>query len=290
MICRLVGWLVVIALCGEMAVLAAGHSIDQTEPTITLEWDPIEDPPAGYVVYVGVRPHMYDEVHDVGSSTSFKYRNGVPGQRYYFAVAAYVTGPENAGPRSSTVSTIIPGAPTTIFLQPARVEGSSVTLAWSHLGSTPIGEYLLEAGSASGLSNLYTGSQGRVTSMTATVAPAEYFVRLRGRTSTGRFILSNEVRFSAVADQCTAAPSTPVGVFGSVTAGVAWLQWLPVPSATSYYLLVGSASGFSDVFRGSIGMGSQIMARVGPGFEAYARVLAVNACGQSGPSNEVLVR
>ncbi len=86
--------------------------------TVTLEWDPSTDLVAGYVVYVGTHPQIYGESYDVGTRTSFVYPKGILGERYYFAVASYETTPAIAGAPSLPISTVIPGAPTTIVLQP----------------------------------------------------------------------------------------------------------------------------------------------------------------------------
>lgn len=290
MIRGLVFWSVVVVAVSGIPASIIGHSGEQIGSTITLQWDPNVDPPAGYIVYVGTQPDRYDAIYDVGNSTVFRYSTGVPGQRYFFAVAAYDPAPSNTGPMSATVSTTIPGAPATISLLPPRVEGALVTLEWRSVGTTAIAEYFLEAGSASGQSDLFVGSAGQLTSLTAAISPGNYYVRLRGRTSTGQLVVSNEITFSAGSAECGAPPAKPSGVIGSVSSGIASLQWIPVPGATSYYVLVGSASGLSDLFVGNTGPSSQVAAQVPARFKAFARVVAINACGHSEPSSEVRVR
>ena len=290
MIRGLVFWSVLVVAVSGIPASVIGHSGEQIASAITLQWDPNVDPPAGYLVYVGAQPDRYDAIYDVGNSTEFNYSTGVPGQRYYFAVAAYDPVPGNVGPMSEIVSTIIPGAPTTISLSPPRVEGAVVTLGWKNVGTPAIEEYFLEAGSASGLSNLFVGSAAQLTSLTASIAPGNYYVRLRGRTSTGQVVVSNEITFSAGVAECSAPPAIPTGVIASVTSGIARLQWIPVPGATSYYVLVGSSKGRSDLFVGNVGPSSQVAAQVPARFKALARVVGVNACGHSEPSSEVRVR
>ena len=57
---------------------------------VTVAWDANSEPAViGYRVYVGTAPSVYSETFDTGNTTSFTYRNGIAGQRYYFAVAAY---------------------------------------------------------------------------------------------------------------------------------------------------------------------------------------------------------
>jgi hypothetical protein len=60
---------------------------------VTIAWDANSEPSViGYRVYIGTAPSIYTETVDAGSATSFTYRNGAAGLRYYFAVAAYADG------------------------------------------------------------------------------------------------------------------------------------------------------------------------------------------------------
>jgi hypothetical protein len=55
----------------------------------TLEWDPNPEPNViGYRVYVGTSQRLYDQVFDVGLSTTFIIDN-LPGLTTFFAVSAY---------------------------------------------------------------------------------------------------------------------------------------------------------------------------------------------------------
>jgi hypothetical protein len=90
---------------------------------------------------------------------------------------------------------------------------------------------------------------------------------------------------------CGAAPLPPASVWGGVTSGVATVAWAPSPGATSYILRAGTAAGASDLFVGDVGAATQVSAPgVPPGFVAFVRVIAVNACGQSAASAEYRVR
>lgn len=255
--------------------------------TVTLEWDPSTDLVAGYIVYVGTHPQIYGESYDVGTRTSFVYSKGILGERYYFAVASYETTPAIAGAPSLPISTVVPGAPTTIVLQPPSVQDATVRLDWSNSGP-PIAEYLLEVGRASGEVDLFAGSAGQNTSITAPVGPGIYYVRLRGRTLAETFVLSNEVIASV--GPCQAPPQTPTGLTGGVSGGVATLSWNPAAGAVSYLIQVGTAPGLGDLFQGPVGAATSVSAPVASGFSAFARVAAVNACGVSGPSAEIVVQ
>jgi hypothetical protein len=62
--------------------------------TINLMWDvsPSSEV-AGYIVHVGTQSGTYTQHVDVGMTTNWSYASAVAGQRYCFAVSAYVDGP-----------------------------------------------------------------------------------------------------------------------------------------------------------------------------------------------------
>jgi hypothetical protein len=70
---------------------------------ITVMWDPNPEPEvAGYIVYMGTQPGTYTQQMDVGQTTNWSYASAVAGQRYCFAVSAYLDGVIE-GPRSNEV-------------------------------------------------------------------------------------------------------------------------------------------------------------------------------------------
>lgn len=314
----------------SLCVLVPSMAAAQTQP-VTLAWNANTEPGViGYRVYVGTAPSVYSQVFDAGAQTQFTYQNGLSGQRYYFAVSAYAAGPLE-GPRSSEVSTVIggltggstggggggggtgsgstsggtptvSGGPTApsgpvgpaVVLEPALVAGGMVTLSWSPVGGLTASEYLLEAGTAPGLSNLYNASVGAVTALSAQVGNGTYFVRVRGR-GLGSAITapSNEISFLVGATgqaTCSAPPTPPIGLAGSTAGTQASVQWTAAHGATSYLVQAGSAPGLSDVYYGNVGAVVSVSAEVQPGFSAYVRVVAVNGCGQSAPSTEIFLQ
>lgn len=70
--------------------------------SLTLMWDPNAEQVSGYVVYVGIQSGSLTQRYDVGNTTSFTLANAVAGQRYCFAVSAYLD-PSAEGPRSIEV-------------------------------------------------------------------------------------------------------------------------------------------------------------------------------------------
>ena len=307
--------LVVVTTCSITAAQTSGLPV-------TIAWDANSEPTVvGYRVYVGTAPSVYGETFDTGSTTSFTYRTGLAGQRYYFAVAAYAAG-NVEGPRSSEVSTVIGSAGSTlppagepppgggdggggeepgdgggeeppvestpgIVLDPAIMSNSGVVLTWRPVGTLNLIEYLVEVGSMPGGSNIYNAPVGTQTSFTASVRGGSYFARVRARTPDDGSVLSNEVGFSVGGSGCNAMPKTPKNVSGSIAGGVATIEWKQAGGATSYVVQVGAAPGRSDLFNGSVGGTRTVKANVPAGQPIYVRVIAVNACGQSAASVEI---
>jgi hypothetical protein len=106
--------------------------------TLTLVWDANQESAlTGYVVHSGTQPGTYSQHTDVGLTTTFVFPNAVPGQRYCFAVSAYVAGPLE-GLKSTEVCGFSDTAPT--LVNPgARSSGLSQTTTLQLQGSDPDG-------------------------------------------------------------------------------------------------------------------------------------------------------
>jgi hypothetical protein len=115
-----------------------------------------------------------------------------------------------------------------------------------------------------------------------------FYVSVTGINSTGPGPSSLRVAFTIVG---CAAPPAPTGLIGSVIGGTATAMWNPSAGAASYVVQAGSAPGRSDYANVNIGNATSVSAGgLAPGFLAYVRVIAVNACGPSAPSGEVLLQ
>jgi hypothetical protein len=82
-----------------------------------------------------------------------------------------------------------PAAPPNLTVS---VGGRTLTLSWTPPAGGAAVEYIAEAGSASGLTDLYNGSIGTTPGITAAVAPATYHIRIRARNAGGVSPPSNE--------------------------------------------------------------------------------------------------
>jgi hypothetical protein len=163
--------------------------------TATLQWngaagDSLEDTPSTYVLDVGSSPGLSDIASTpVGNVTSFSA--DIAAGTYYVSVRAV----NSLGTSRPTreIEIVAPGAPKAPAALNAGGTGN-VDLRWNapEAGPAPTG-YLIEAGSAPGLSDL---AQVHVSTLTqfSTAAPAGvYYVRVRAVNDSGAGPASNEV-------------------------------------------------------------------------------------------------
>jgi subtilisin family serine protease len=153
---------------------------------VTVEWSPPSTVASAtaYIVQAGRAPGATDIFNGgVGHVTA---ASGVlPFGTYYVRVFAQnAFGISAASPEVTLVvdgRCPVPDAPSvTGSVAPGRA-----TLSWSVAGGSRVREFVVEAGTAPGLSNFYAGSVGRTTTVSAAVQPGTYFVRVRARTSCG---------------------------------------------------------------------------------------------------------
>jgi predicted phage tail protein len=182
------------------------------------------------------------------------------------------------------------GGPTNLT---ATVVGSTVTLSWTAPLTGSVTSYLLEAGSASGLSDLASVPTGStVTSFsTSGVASGTYYVRVKAIRGTAPSGPSNEVVVIVGSGPCTAAPAAPTGLAASVAGSTVSLRWSASGgSPQSYVLEAGSSPGLANLARLDLGQpGTTFTATNVVSGTYYVRVKAMNACGASHPSNEIVV-
>jgi TonB family protein len=170
----------------------------------------------------------------------------------------------------------------------ASVAGNLLTLSWQ-APSPPAGAYVIEAGTASGLSNIAIVQVAATpTSLTASVPNGTYFIRVKALNQGVPTAPSNEVVVTVGAG-CT-APSAPT-LAATVTGTTVTLSWSPASSGTppyTYTLLAGLSPGSSNLATVPIGALTSFQANV-PAGTYFVRVVASNACGTSGSSNEATI-
>lgn len=165
-----------------------------------------------------------------------------------------------------------------------------VNLQWTPPASGVVQGYQVVAGTGPGLANLAVlPYPATVTSLGAPVAYGTYYVRVLATNVCGVSPPSNEV--ALVVQPCAAPPTAPTGLVGAQSGGIVTLAWT-APSGinpTSYTVVAGSAPGAADIVVFSTGTTATGLAAPAPRGTYYVRVIATNACGQSGASNEVAV-
>lgn len=251
---------------------------------LTVSWAPPATgvPIASYQVQAGSGPGLSNVFSgDIGPGTAVSAP--VPNGSYHLRVAA--RNAAGLGPATADVAVNVgaaaPGAPLSLN---AVVAGSRLTVNWSAPSSGgAVSTYVLQAGSASGLANIFNGSVGLATSIAADVPPGTYYLRTFAQGPGGTSPASNE----AVASVFCPVPTAPV-LTGAKAGNVISVSWTATSGAASYTLRAGSSTAASNVFNASVGLTTAVSAPVGNGVY-FIRVHADSACGQSVASNEVAI-
>ncbi|HUE89595.1 MAG TPA: fibronectin type III domain-containing protein [Vicinamibacterales bacterium] len=244
---------------------------------------------ATYVVEAGSAPGRTDLASvATGSTVTAVGFTDVPAGFYYVRVraqnAAGTGNPSNEV--TAAVNFVLPGAPANLL---ASVSGTTVGLNWSApLSGGPVSNYVIEAGSAPGLSNLaLTSTSGPQTSIAFGGVPfGTYYVRVRARNALGSGNASNEI----VVQVTCPLPAAPTNLSATRNGSAVTLTWqASAGGATGYILVVGSGPGAADLLVSDVGLTTTVSG-TGPPGTYYVRMLARNACGTSASSsNEVVV-
>jgi sugar lactone lactonase YvrE len=272
------------------AASVSGHSV-------ALSWTaPASgDAPASYVLEAGSSSGLSDLANtDTGSSLAALTATDVPAGSYYVRVRARSAAGTSA-PSNEIVVTVTgtspcaaaPGAPAALS---AVVTGTSLTLTWqAPAGGCAPAAYVIDAGSAPGLSNLASFSTGNnSTSFSAGgIGAGTYYVRVRssngGRTSAS----SNEAQFSVGGGPCSGALGAPTGLTASANGTTVVLGWTaPSGAVLSFIIEAGSSPGSSNLVVSDTGSAATLLTATAGAGTYYVRVRTRTACGTSAPSNE----
>lgn len=207
-----------------------------------------------------------------------------------FAAARVVDWTSLTATRDDAAPIITADAPTAPATLAFTVSGSTVILTWSAASSGNATSYVLEAGTASGQSNIVSFNTGSTaTTLTVTAVPnGTFFVRLRARNADGASSASNEVVIVIGQGPCS-PPSAPSGLTSSSGGSTVALSWATVAGAIAYIIEAGSAPGAANLASFDTGSAATSFSATAPNGTYYIRVRARSSCGTSGPSNEVVV-
>ncbi len=166
-------------------------------------------------------------------------------------------------------------------------QGANAVLTWTAprgVGLMPAA-YVIEAGSATGMTDVASINVGAATSYATPVPAGTYFVRVRGIRPGGISDPSNEVVVKA-AD----VPAAPSNLAASGEGSSVSLTWsAPAGQVSGYVIEAGSAPGLRDVGTLNVGAATAFGTTASPGVY-YVRVRAVNPQGVGAASNEVVVK
>jgi Tol biopolymer transport system component len=173
-----------------------GLSAAVTGSTVVLTWNASASggPALGYIIEAGSSSGAANLANfSTGTSAPSYTAVGVGAGTYYVRVRAVGA----AGPSDASNEIVVVVTPVCIPPSPAGsltpiVAGSTVTLTWT--AGTNAATYVLEAGSASGQSDVIVADLGSAaTTVTANnVGPGRYFVRVRSKNTCGISGVSNE--------------------------------------------------------------------------------------------------
>ena len=192
----------------------------------------------------------------------------------------------------ATTPTSAPSAPTGLTTSSS---GSTVLLSWTAgAAGGAATSYTIEAGSASGLSNLaivVTGSTA-TTFSAGGVGNGTFIIRVKGSNASGTSAASNESTFIVGPACCTAAPGAPAGftLTGNGGGTVAFVWSAASGNPTSYIIEAGSTSGAVNLANSDLGSTATAFGTSGVGRGTYfVRIRAKNTCGTGAASNEVVL-
>jgi enediyne biosynthesis protein E4 len=181
-----------------------------------------------------------------------------------------------------------PGAPGNLT---AGGSGFNVTLNWqAPASSAALSGYLLEVGSAPGLTNLAVFSLGTATAVETAAPPGTYYVRIRATNAAGAGSASNEIAVTVPSGCAANAPGT---LSYTKSGSLVTLNWgAPTGGATpvAYVLEVGSVPGAANLLVYDTGSPATTLPPVSaPAGHYYVRVRARTSCGSGPASNELVI-
>jgi predicted phage tail protein len=273
-----------------------GFTATASGSVVTLAWTAPAggDPPTSYAVEAGSAAGQANIANfDTGSTATTLAVFNVPSGTYFVRVRA-VNSAGASAPSNEVQLVVAGGTNPCVILSPpigltGNVIGNAVNLEWTPPSGCAPTTYVIQAGSAPGLSNLANFSTGSTaTNFIATnVGPGTYFIRVLSSANGLVSTPSNEITLTV--GSCGVVPNAPQNLRATASGSTVTITWDPplggCPPA-SYILEAGSTSGATNVAVTTVNGTSLTATGVGNG-TYFIRIRAVNAVGQSAASNEV---
>ena len=247
---------------------------------------------ATYNVYRGTSPGAESASPVATGVTSASYTDSglANGTTYYYTVTAVnssgTSGYSNEASATPTTTGGVPPAPTGLSATPGN---GQVVLSWT--ASAGASSYnIFRGNSAGGESSVASPSGVTTTSYTVTglANGKTYYFRISAVNSSGSSGYSNE---ASTAPSSTPLPSAPTGLTATPGNAQVSLHWTGGSGATSYNVYRGTTAGGESTMPVASGITELGYIDVGTGLvngtTYYYRIVAVNATGDSGYSNEV---
>jgi predicted phage tail protein len=273
-----------------------GFTATASGSVVTLTWiaPTTGDPPTSYAIEAGSAAGQANIANfDTGSTATTLAVFNVPSGTYFVRVRA-LNSAGGSAPSNEFQLVVVGGTNPCVILSPplaltGNVIGSTVILEWTPPSACVPTTYVIQAGSAPGLSNLANFSTGStaVTFNATNVGPGTYFIRVLSSANGLVSTPSNEV--AVTVGSCGVVPNAPQNLRATASGSTVTVTWDPPIGGctpTSYLLLAGSVSGASDVAVTTVNATSLTATGVGNG-TYFIRIRAVNGLGQSVASNEV---
>jgi len=258
---------------------------------VTLNWQPpaTGGAPTHYLLAVGTSAGASNVVSGYNVGNTLRVSGDLPRGTYYAHVRAVNAAGQSLSSNSARFKIGRRLATPTGFN--VQWSGTAATLSWTAPAAdasedVPTG-YVLEAGTAPGLSNAATVRVGNVTSFTTDVSTGTFFVRVRAENPYGESDPSEELEVRA-----PGSPQPPSGLIDVGSNATVDLRWNPSRggyAATGYIIEAGSAPGRADLAILHVGNVTRFVTNAPPG-TYYVRVRGINARGASAASNEFVVR
>ena len=226
----------------------------------------------------------------VGATTnhSLSLPVGVQGT---FGVSVTASNLAGASPSSSIFNfTIEIGAPGQPTVTSVVESGNALTINWiSGAGAAPTSHRLDFLQGGASFASLTTDAATGVALTLPAGLQGAFAVRVTAFNGAIAGPASAPFNFR-LGPHCTVPASPTVG--GAIVGGVATLTWPAIPGATGYIVSAGTTAGGTELLAPSnIGPVTSLGASGLPaGFQAFVRVIAVNACGQQGPPADFLLQ